>query len=142
MQLGIEFINAQTIYRFEEIRDCIDKVVKRGVRDGEYDVEDVKNLIMSGSAFVAYAKDAEGAVEIACVWEMVYYPRTTTVNVMALGGKNMKENWAKYGSFLLDLWKKQGAEYVECLTSEAMARLIRSAGVPVEPAYVLSRGKL
>lgn len=142
MNTTMHFIDAPTIYRFEEIRDCIEKVVSRGVRDGEYTADDVRQLILKGYAYVAYAKGAEGDVEIACVWEMIYYPRITTVNVMALGGNSSKENWAKYGPVLMDLWKKQGAEYVECLTSKAMARLLKSIGFPVEPTYVLSRGKL
>ena len=137
----LQFIDGPTIYKFEEIRDCIDKVVNRGAH-GEYNADDVRMLIMKGRAFCAYSKDADGVVEIACVWEMVYYPQKTAVNVMALGGKNTKANWAKYGPILMDLWKKQGAECVECLTSEAMTRLLKSAGFPVSPVYVLSRGDL
>ena len=135
------FVDAPTIYRFEEIRGCIERVVKHAVH-GEYTVDDVRKMLLKGRAFCAYNKDESGNVEIACVWEMIYYPRTTAVNVLALGGKNTKENWAKYGSILMDLWKKQGADCIECSTTKAVARLLMSAGVPIQPTYVLSRGYL
>lgn len=141
MNTTMHFIDAPTIYRFEEIRDCVDRVVKNAVH-GEYNADDVRKLLIKGLAFCAYSKDEEGEVEIACVWEMIYYPRTTAVNVLALGGKNTKENWAKYGPTLMDLWKAQGADCIECATTKAMARLLMSAGVPIQPTYVLSRGYL
>ena len=135
------FIDAPTIYRFEEIRGCVGRVVKHAVH-GEYTEDDVRKMLLKGRAFCAYNKDESGNVEIACVWEMIYYPRTTAVNVLALGGKNVKENWTKYGPILMDLWKKQGADCIECATTKAVARLLMSAGVPIQPTYVLSRGYL
>lgn len=141
MNTTMHFIDAPTIYRFEEIRGCIDKVVSNAVH-GEYNADDVRMLLIKGRAFCAYSKAEDGSVEIACVWEMVYYPRTTSVNVLALGGKNTKENYRKYGPELMKLWKAQGADHVECLTSKAMARFLKLMGFPVEPVYVLSRGDL
>ena len=141
MNTKMQFIDAPKIYRFDEVRECIERVVKHAVH-GEYTAEDVRKMLIKGQAFCAYSKDDDGVVEIACVWEMIYYPRTTAVNVLALGGKNAKENWEKYGPTLMDLWKKQGADCVECATTKAVARLLMSAGVPIQPTYVLSRGYL
>lgn len=139
--MNLSFISAQNIAAFEDVRSCLQKVIDKACH-GEFDTDDIRNAVLKGRAYIAYARDEEGEVEIACAWEMVFYPRLTCVNVMALGGKNMKTSWTKYGAVLSELWKKQGADCVECMTSRAMARLLKASGFPVEPVYILSRGEL
>lgn len=125
----------------EELRGCLERVVAKAVH-GEFTVEDVLERIARGQAFGAFVKGEDGEVFIVCVWELVYYPQMTAVNVMCLGGAKTKSSWAAYGPILKKLWKEQGASVMECMTSPAMARLLRRAGVNVKPIYVLSRGDI
>ena len=67
------------------LQKCIDRM------DGELLVEDIYAQAMAGKSFIIVVKnDYEDYVKLALVLELVYYPRYTAMNVLALGGEDLK----------------------------------------------------
>ena len=134
------FIGQKNSEEFALIRGEVKRVVDNACC-GEFKVDDVGELIRTGKAFGAYVADGK-EVLIACVWELIYYPRLTSVNVMALGGRRMKEMWAQCGPVLKKVWRAQGAQAWQCEASIPMTKLLRKSGIGIKPIYVTSRETL
>lgn len=138
--MALRFIYKRNPEDFELIRNEVERVVTRACH-GEFTADDVKRLIADGKAYAVYVIN-DGKVEIACVWELIYYPHLQCVNVMALGGSHVREQWAENGSTLKELWRKQGAKAWQCEASKAMTRLLQRSGTGLKPVYITSRQTL
>ena len=108
---------------------------------GEYTADDARRLIELGLMYGAYAHEG-GRVLMVCLWEMVFYPQFTSVNVACLGGRDVAGCWKRYGETMRAIWKAQGATAVECSCSKAMARLLEKSGFIAKPTYIVMRGEL
>ena len=67
---------------------CIDKQM-----DGELDIEDIYSKALKGEMFIIAVKNDSTEipdVKLALALELVYYPKYTAMNVVALGGKDLK----------------------------------------------------
>ena len=67
--------------------------VYRKAMHGEMLVEDLYTRALKGEVFVIVAKNDDTevpTVKLVIVMELVYYPRFTAMNVVALGGKDLK----------------------------------------------------
>lgn len=136
----IVLVSHDTIQRFEEMRDCMDRVVENAVH-GEFTSDDLKEMIANGSAFGAFCA-VDGRVVMAIVWEIRDYPRMRVVNLVAMGGSRLFDLFKRYWDVMRSVWKSQGASHIECFTSPAMVRLIKQGNIPLKQIYVFSRGEL
>lgn len=123
----LHFITADNAEEYEFIRQEVDRVILHAAH-GEFTGDDLKAMIAAGRAYAAFITTDEGLIELAWVWEMVFYPRKTVVNVMAMAGRRFKECCVVYFELVKDLWRAQGATAVTSYTSPAMARLLARAG--------------
>lgn len=124
--MEIHFITDKNVEDFEIIRSEVERVVKQAAR-GEFDCDDLKRLIADGGAFASYITNGD-EVQLAWVWEMVFYPQKTVVNLIALAGSRFKECCGFFYDYMKRVWRSQGATAVTCYTSPAMARFLARAG--------------
>lgn len=134
------FIGQKNAEEFDLIRGEVKRVVEHACHD-EFTADDVGCLIRKGKAFAAYVHEGK-KILIACVWELIYYPRLTTINVMALGGSRMKDMWQMCGPVLKKVWREQGAKAWQCEASIPMTKLLQKSGIRLKPIYVTSRETL
>lgn len=126
--------------RWADIEPEVQRVVAKACH-GEFTAEDVRELIEKGRFYAAYSHKGSD-VKMVCVWEMVYYPTLTAVNICCLGGRDIAGSWARYGDTMRHIWRAQGAKAVECSVSRAMARLLQQAGFIAKPIYTVMRGEI
>lgn len=119
-------IDRSNVENFELVRDQLDRV--QSAANGEFTTEDLKTLIEQGRAWSAYFTTDAGAVKLVCVWEMVFYPRRTKINLIAMAGSGFRECCEQWYEFVKNIWRSQGATSVTCYTSPAMARFLSRAG--------------
>ena len=109
---------------WESVKPLLQKCVAHAVH-GEYEVEDIYQMVKEQRAFVIYSLwNGEPSVALAVEW--VIYPRMKAVNIMALGGKHLIPSAGVFWERILNMLKSIGIEYVECSCSEAMARMLTS----------------
>lgn len=137
--MKVRLIDAGNVEEFEKIRSEVERVT-HGATHGEFTTDDLKKFIAERSAFAGYVAEDDGEITVCFVWEMVFYPRKTGVNVMALAGKKFYRSCAHYLKFMEEVWRMQGATFVECSSTPAMARFLSRAGFA--EVYRLSRKEL
>ena len=110
---------------------------------GEMLVEDLYTRALKGEVFVIVAKNDDTevpTVKLVIVMELVYYPRFTAMNVVALGGKELKTMIQMFWKDVCGWAKICGVKKVECSVHPAMEKILTSAGF--ERHYVLLRQDL
>lgn len=108
------------------LQRCIDKAFI-----GEMDINDIKDLAFRQQFFVVVLKSdlfETPMVKFAMVLEVKRYPRFAAMNVVAIGGENLK-------ALLKRVWPHvQGYAYIlgircmECSVSAAMERVLQGVG--------------
>lgn len=136
----LNIVSRSCMNRWPFIEAEVQRVVKKAVH-GEFTAGDVKKRIEEGKAFAVYVLDGD-EVLIVCVWELIFYPRLTAVNIMCLGGRDVKGLWHEFEDTMRKVWKSMGATAVECSVSPAMSRLLQKSGFIASPLYVNMRGDL
>jgi hypothetical protein len=101
---------------------AIDKAVH-----GEFTVEHLLNLSLSGSGLVAYIED-DKQILMALVMELKYYPGMSVLNVVVMAGQNMKALFSLHSPEIEDFAKSCGVKYFEASTSRAMAKMLQECG--------------
>lgn len=104
----------------------IDPVVHQAAR-GEFTLQDLTAMVESGRAFAAIALDDEKPV-LAMVFEFRHYPSKMTLNVMALGGRDLAGVAVSFWPQFLEWAKESGASEIEACTSPAMTRALTGLG--------------
>lgn len=94
---------------------------------GEFLVCDLEDLCRDGRAVAGLAFD-EGQPVLAMVFEFRHYPRTTILNVIALGGRNVERVAATFWPSFTAWAKESGASHIEASVSPAMRRLLKPLG--------------
>ena len=123
----IHLVSSGNCCDYELMRPHIQRVVDKAVH-GEFDADDLGEMIRDSRAYGAYVMDDDGSVLIAGVWELVFYRKRTAINVIAMGGSRYYRLWETFREGLKAAWRAQGADCVECYTSPAMARFLSRAG--------------
>lgn len=137
--MKVKLITKANHWEFEKVKPLIRRVVT-GAAHGEFSLDDLQYLIQDGRAFAGFVAEEDGTPVVAYVWEMIFYPRTTAVNVIALGGKDFYRCCDWYWPFMQEVWRRQGATVVECSSTPAMARFLQKAGF--HEVYRVSRKEL
>tara|TARA_R100000995_G_C3459340_1_gene112264 strand:+ start:222 stop:698 length:477 start_codon:yes stop_codon:yes gene_type:complete len=119
-------------------QECIDKAMH-----GEMTVEDIYERGLKGQLFIIVAKNDDDEVpdiQLAIALELVYYPRFTAMNVLALGGKNLRHNMKKFWKQVCGWAQICGVSQIECLVAPAMEKILQAQGF--ERKYSLLRQDL
>lgn len=122
-----------------EAKPLLEKCVARAT-NGEYNVDDIYNLAISGQAFVFVVKSDKTirkSVKLVLVLEVVRYPRLAAMNIMALGGTDLEVFHEKYWDCLCGWAYMNGIRVLEGLVSPAMQRVITRFGFT--PTYTHMR---
>lgn len=94
----------------------------------EYTIEDLAQMAVAGDVVAGLFLDDDGAPMLAMVFRFVHYPRTTTVHVMALGGRNLAGAAMTFWRQFTEWAKESGATRIEACALPAMTRVLRALG--------------
>jgi len=119
------------------IQRCLDGM------HGEMKTEDLYSRALKGEVFIIVAKCDEPEVpdvKLVIITELVTYPRFTAMNVVALGGKDLRNCMKMFWKDVCGWAKVCGVRKIECSVHPAMERVLASAGF--ERHYVQMRQDL
>jgi len=120
----------------------LDECIKRAMH-GEMLVEDLYTRALKGEVFTIVVKNDETevpTVKLVIVLELVTYPRFTAMNVVALGGKDLKNLIQKHWKDVCSWARICGVKQIECSVHPAMERILTPEGF--EKKYVQLRQDL
>ena len=126
---------AQCIPLFKE---CIDRSMH-----GEMTVEDIYTKALKGEVFVIVAKDDTPEVpdvKLAIAMELVHYPQFAAMNVLALGGRDLRHMIKRFWTQVCGWAQVCGVKQIECLVAPAMEKILTAQGF--ERKYPLLRQDL
>ena len=105
---------------------CIEKQM-----DGELDVDDIYSRALKGQMFVFAVKNDSTElpdVKLALALELVYYPKYTAMNVVALGGKDLRNMIDMFWKHVCGWAKICGIKKMECSVNPAMQKILETVG--------------
>jgi hypothetical protein len=108
------------------VAKLVEPVVRLAAR-GEFDLEDLAALVVSGQAFAGLAMDGDTPV-MGMVFEFRHYPAKTVINVMAIGGRDLAGVAMSFWPQFMQWAKESGASEIEACTSPAMTRTCKALG--------------
>lgn len=103
---------------------------------GEFTIEDLEELCRDGRALAGLVIE-DGAPLMAMVWEFRHYPRKTTLNVIALAGRDLERVASTFWPTFMRWAEESGATEIEARTRPAMSRKLRKLGF--SPTYEMVR---
>lgn len=106
--------------------DLVAPVVSHAAR-GEFNLEDLGDMVCSGRAMAALGSNAAGPC-IAMVFEFRSYPRKQVINIMAIGGRDLAETAVSFWPQFKAWAKESGVSEIEACTAPAMTRVLRNLG--------------
>lgn len=98
---------------------------------GEITVEDIYTRALQGQMYVLIAKNDSTEVpdvKLTLVMELVYYPQYTTMNVVAMGGKDLRHLIKQFWPDVCGWARICGVKKIECSVAPAMERILLSNG--------------
>lgn len=116
---------------------CVDAI------NGEFTVDDLYSRALRGEIFLIIAKnDTPEVPEVRLViaLELVQYPQFNAMNVLALGGKNLRSLIRLFWKDVCGWAKICGVKHIECSVAPAMEKILQPAGF--ERKYILMRQDL
>ena len=120
------------------LKKCIDKQMR-----GEMEVEDIYTRALKGEMYIIAVKDDTPEipdVKLVLVLELIYYPRFTAMNVVALGGRDLKNMIGSFWEHVCGWARICGVTKMECLVSPAMERILSDVGFKQQ--YIKMRQEL
>lgn len=126
-ELTMTWMPRPTEQEFERAAPLLQRVIEKARTKAEFTVEDLRRLAARGRVLIGVARRGERD-ELVVVVELVRYPQLTAVNIMALGGKGLREVADSFFGGLKDFARSVGASRIEASGSPAMARLLRGFG--------------
>lgn len=119
------------------LQRCVDTI------HGEFTVDDIYSRALRGEIFIIVAKnDTPEVPEVRLViaLELVQYPQFNAMNVLALGGKNLRHLIKLFWKDVCGWAKICGVKHIECSVAPAMEKILQPAGF--EQKYILMRQDL
>lgn len=119
-------------------QECIDKAMH-----GEMTVEDIYTRALKGQLYIIIAKNDDTEVpdvKMAIALELIYYPQFTAMNVVGLGGTDLRYMMKKFWLKVCAWAQVCGVTKMECLVSPAMEKILQAQGF--ERKYLLLRQDL
>lgn len=105
----------------------VDPVAHQAAR-GEFTTEDLAQLVEEGRATAGLFHDDDGQPLAGMVFEFRHYPRSMTINIIALGGRNLGGISSTFWQQFVAWAKESGVSHIEACTSPAMTRMLRGLG--------------
>lgn len=99
--------------------------------DGEATVDDLYSASQRGEMYVIVAKNDDTElpdVKLVIVLQLVYYPQYTAMNVVALGGKDLRHCMKQFWGDVQGWARICGVTQLECSVAPAMERILSAAG--------------
>jgi len=112
--------------RWPELQPLLAPVVADAAH-GEYTLDDLFDLARAGSLTVGVCETA-GRPLMAMAFEFRHYPRKLAINVVALGGCELKEVAGRYFDKFREYAALAGADDIEAMCSRPMARMLKGLG--------------
>ena len=119
-------------------QECIDRAMH-----GEMTVDDIYDRGLKGQLYVIAVKNDDTEVPdvtLTLALELVYYPQFTAMNVLALGGRDLRHNMKRYWKQVCGWAQICGVTKIECLVAPAMEKILQAQGF--ERKYSLLRQDL
>jgi len=107
------------------LEKCVDSM------HGEATVEDLYAACLRGEMYTIIAKNDDTElpdVKLVIVLQLVYYPRYAAMNVVALGGKDLRHSMKKHWADVQGWARICGVKQIECSVAPAMERILSAAG--------------
>ena len=120
------------------LQECIDRAM-----DGEMTVDDIYDRALKGQIYIIAIKNDDGEVpdvKLAIALELVYYPQFTAMNIVALGGRDLRLNIRDFWKQICNWAQICGVTKMECLVSPAIEKILLAQGF--ERKYSLLRQDL
>lgn len=117
------------------VASLVDPVAHQAAR-GEFTTEDLAAMVDAGTAVAGLAME-DGRPVLGVVFEFRHYPRAMTINVMALGGRDLDRVAGTFWPQFVAWAKESGVAHIEACTSPVMTRMLRRIGF--QHAYDLVR---
>jgi len=108
------------------LQRCIDEAMH-----GELTVDDLYTRAMKGEMYVIAVRNDEPEipdVRLVLVLELVYYPRFTALNVVALGGQDLRHMIKRHWKHVQGWARICGVKKIECSVAPAMERILSAVG--------------
>lgn len=96
--------------------------------DGDFSADDLERLVQNHKAVLGVVRSDEGEIVLAAVFEFVYYPQRTAINIMALAGHNLILAMDVFGERFREFCRQEGASVIEARCRPAMVRLLSHLG--------------
>ena len=93
----------------------------------EYTLEDLAAMVESGDVIAGLALDGDTPV-MAMVFRFVRYPRTQSIHIMALGGRNLAVVAVTFWQQFVEWAQESGVTRIDACTQPAMTRVLRGMG--------------
>lgn len=107
---------------WDEIAPQFERVVSKACH-GEFTVDDLYRMAVSGDMIVGVARKPDGEVVMALAFQFVRYPAATGVNVLAMAGRDMKRFMGQFLPPFKTFCREAGADWIECSVSPGMERM-------------------
>lgn len=111
---------------WDRLAPLFQEAIDRAVH-GEFNVENLLTLALSGSGLLAYIEDDE-EILMALIMELKHFPGMRVLNVTAMAGKDMKELFSLHSPAIAEFARSCGVTHFEASTSRAMARMLQDCG--------------
>lgn len=103
-------------------------IFKRVPSVDEYEPKQLFDLARKGAATIGYCEQEDGQAVIAFAFEFIYYPNMTALNIIALAGDGFEKVAAGLLENLKVFAKLAGADCIEALCIDGVARLLTKYG--------------
>lgn len=122
--MNIRFLTdrKELIAAWPQVAQLLEPVVRKAAR-GEFTLANILEMAADGKAVIGVVKEGD-EMKLAFVFEFRHYPQMTAVNVIAIGGRNLRRAAAAYLETLASWARSAGASCIDASCSPAMARLL------------------
>lgn len=122
--MKVQYVDPKYLhYVWKDVEDYLEKALAQS--GGEYDVQQLKVLIVQGFQSLLIAVDEDNSIKGAATVEFINYPNERVAFITAIGGKMIanQECWKQFEDWLTF----SGATMVRGAAFESVARLWRRA---------------
>jgi hypothetical protein len=123
---SVEMLDAYWLSAEPHVRKCVDKAMH-----GELTTEDVYEAVKAGQMYLIVLRNDAGElpdVALALALELITYPRYTVMNVVALGGRDLRHFQTKFWKHVCSWAYMNGVRKMQASASPAMARILSKFG--------------
>lgn len=107
---------------WDEVAPQFERVVKKACH-GEFTVDDLYTMAKTGAVKVGVCREDNGLLAMVMAFQIILYPSATGVNVLAMGGRKLKQFMGQFLPPFKKFCREAGADWIECSVSPGMERM-------------------